>query len=375
MSKKIFCLAEMGFQFDLKTDLRGGGERVWADMLTLLKKIGYDVHVFQFSYEKKTAYFRGHKVRGLGNIPRNEPAINGYQKGIEKFYKIAESKGANGIYLLSMNLSIIKSKIPTITVSHGIMFNHCERIRGWNAIPSLDSYKKWISNATHTISCDTDSLHLMSVYCPSVINKMSYVPNYVDLEKFTPKEKKDDGIFRILYPRRLQKARGFHIMADAVDILYEKYKNIEVVFAGKGNELETKALKQWMKDKSYIKHIVYEPDEMPKAYGNISVGIVPTCYSEGTSLSLLELIASKIIPITTWVGGLSDLVQKDVNGLVIPPNDARSLAKAIEYAMHNSKHVEEMRENGQKMIKHFGKERWERDIADVCKYIYGDSNE
>lgn len=373
MGKKIYLLAEMAFQFDLQTDLRGGGERVFADMIELLKNLNYEVCVYQFSYEKKTTKFRGHKITGLGNIPKIGSAINGYKQGIDEFYKLAEENKADGIYLLSMNLSIYTAKIPTITVSHGLMFNHCEKVEGWNAIASLDNFKKWIRNATHTISCDTDSLHLMSVYWPPTINKMTYVPNYVDLNKFTPKVKKDDGVFRILYPRRLQHARGYHVMCGAMDILLEKYNNIEMIFAGKGNKAETDILHKWMEGKeNRVKHIIYEPDDMPQAYDNVSVGIVPTCYSEGTSLALLELLASNVLPISTWVGGLSDLVQHNVNGLIIPPNNAEILADAIEYIMNNPEHVNEMRENGKRMIKHFGKDRWNEQIEKIVKSIYGE---
>jgi glycosyltransferase involved in cell wall biosynthesis len=376
MAKKIYCLAEMAFQYRLSEliDLRGGGERVLADTLTLLKELGYEVHLYQFSYEKATAKFRGHKVHGLGNIPETGDPLSGFQKGLESFYE--EAKDADGIYLLSMNLSAYTAKIPTITVSHGIMFNHCEHVQGFQPVYYLDAFKKWIRNSTHTISCDTDTLHLMSVYCPQVIKKMTYVPNYVDLTQFTPKEKLDDGIFRILYPRRLQHARGYHIMMQASDILLEKYKNIEIIFAGKGNKMETDDLHNWMIGKEdRVKHIVYEPEDMPKAYENVSVGIVPTCYSEGTSLSNLELLASKVLPISTWVGGLSDLVQPYVNGLIIPPNNSEELVKAIEYVMNNPEHVSEMRENGQRMIKHFGKERWDKQITEIFEKVYGRANE
>lgn len=284
MAKKIYCLAEMAYQFDLQTDLKGGGERVFQDMITLLKNIGYEVKCFQFSHEKRTVKFRGHKIQGIGNIPRNNP-INGYINGINYFQEIAE-KEADGIYLLSMNLAHYTAKIPTITTSHGIMYNHCERADHLKPVENLDSFKRWIRNTTFTVSCDTDTLHMMSVYCPQVINKMAYIPNYVDLSIFKPKVKKDDGIFRILYPRRLQHCRGYHILMESAENLLKKYENIEIIFAGQGNKAETDDLHNWMKTKdSRIKHKIYEPYEMPNAYDNVSVGLVPTLYAEGTSLS------------------------------------------------------------------------------------------
>jgi intein/homing endonuclease len=86
----------------------------------------------------------------------------------------------------------------------------------------------------------------------------------------------------------------------------------------------------------------------------------------------LESIASKIMPITTWVGGLSDIVQPNFNGLVIQPNNIDALVEAIEYCINNPKHVQEMRENGQHMIKYFDKKYWDDDISKIVKKIYGE---
>ena len=368
--KKIYCLAENAYKFDLFTDLSGGGERYLENFVSLLKDNNYEVFLYQFSYEKKTVNFRGHKITGLGNIPKIGSPLEGYKNGIDMFYE--EAKNADGVFLLSMNLSAYTAKIPTITVSHGIMFNYCERADHLKPIESLERFKIWIRNATHTISVDTDTLHLMSVYCPQIINKMTYVPNYVDLNLFKPKPRIDDGKIRILYPRRLEHARGYHIAAESAENLLKKYDNMEFIFAGKGNQMETENLHKWIADKNNkVKHVFYEPNEMPKAYENIDIGIVPTCYAEGTSLSCLELLASNVVPIVTWVGGLSDLIQSGVNGIVIPPNNSEALSEAIEYCINNPEHVKEMRENGQRMIKHFSKKIWDERILNVVNKVYG----
>jgi glycosyltransferase involved in cell wall biosynthesis len=185
--------------------------------------------------------------------------------------------------------------------------------------------------------------------------------------------KKDDGIFRILYPRRLDVARGYRVLMQSANQLLEKYQNIEIIFCGQGNKAETDELNNWIKTKdNRVKHIVYEPNSMPNAYDNISVGIVPTLCREGSSLSLLELYASGIVPINTWVGGLSDISINNFTSIVIPPNNIEALTNAIEYAMNNPEHMDEMRENGQKMIKHLGIDRWNKQITEVVKKVYGE---
>ena len=49
------------------------------------------------------------------------------------------------------------------------------------------------------------------------------------------------------------------------------------------------------------------------------VAVVPTLYSEGTSLSCIEAMCAASAVLVTGVGGLSNLVLDDYNGLLVPP--------------------------------------------------------
>ena len=376
MNKTIYCLAEQALQFDLETDLRGGGELVYENTIELLKAMGYNVTCFQFSHEKRVAKFRGHKIYGLGNISKPRAMNGDYEKGIKEFISEAEKNNADGIYYLSMNLAMASTKIPSVVVSHGVFWNDYQKNDYVKPVDYLDMMKKAIRNSSRMISCDTDTCHQVSVWCPQFVNKLEYIPNYVDLNLFKPVQRKNDGIFRLIFPRRLDVARAFITMEEASDILLDKFNNIEITFCGKGNDGETRQFNDWksMKDNRII-HIIKEHDLMPLAYENKDLGMVPTLKCEGTSLSLLELYASGIVPVTTWVGGLSDISINNFISFVVNPNDPVAIANIVEYAMQNPQKLEEMRENGQRFIKYFGKDRWEQSVKKVFIDTYGDPNE
>ena len=381
MSKKIGILCECVYQFCGNVDLKGGGERYFVDFVNLLHKLGYKTIVYQFSYKPFRKKYQNIIVNGLGNITTKNPNQY-YNDGLNMFEE--KTKDCDGLFYLSMNLLMRAAKKPTLTVSHGLVFDGVLPNQRQHSIEALDTFKTWIRNSTHTISVDTNSIKVMQVHYCKNISKMTFIPNYVDLNIFKPSERINDGKFNILFPRRKQFCRGYHTMMAATQILMNKYDDINVTFCGKGNKEEEDFFKQWYEKmpKNRIKNISYDMKDMWKAYQNIDISCIPTIYAEGTSLSCLESQASGIVPIATHVGGLTDLILKNFNGLLIKPDDTwqeyesnpNYLLEAIEYLYHNRDELKRMKKNAIEVSKSFSKEIWDNRIAKVIKQVYGESN-
>jgi glycosyltransferase involved in cell wall biosynthesis len=64
-------------------------------------------------------------------------------------------------------------------------------------------------------------------------------------------------------------------------------------------------------------------------YAESSVFCLPS-YREGLPMALLEAMALGLPSITTSVGGIGDVVEHDVSGLLVKPGDVDALAAAIE---------------------------------------------
>jgi glycosyltransferase involved in cell wall biosynthesis len=377
MGKKISILCEQFFMIHDNTKiLMGGGERWLYDFVALLKKLNYDVTCYQFSEKEFTQRYKRMVIKGLGNIQGNP---NDYHVGLDKFYGI--NKDTDGIFFLTMNLAQYKTDIPTITVSHGLWFDGAEPNREQMSSIFIGGYKNWVENSSHIISVDTNSIKLMQLTEEKLSFKMSYVPNYVNFDEFKPTENKTNK-FTVLFPRRLQWCRGYTTMMSAIDILKEKYPNkMDFIFCGRGTTLEEDQLVEWInKDPKNIRYLWREMDKMASIYHEADISCVPTIMAEGTSLAALESLASGVPVIATIVGGLTDLVWNDVNGLLIKPDDSRSynysnskyLVEAIEYAYLHPEDVKRWRDNALTIVKSFGKDRWEKEIAKVVKNIFGE---
>lgn len=373
MAKRIGILCEQYFTLDGKDCLFGGGEKWFFNFVELLKNLGYETECFQFSHTKWTKRYKTLVIKGLGNVSQPIPNPNAdYINGLNEFNKLTDK--CDGTFLLSMNLALQTPIKPTLSVSHGIMFDH--KMPNVQPIHMLDNFKRWIRNTTKTISVDTNSIHIMQVYDSDISKKFEYIPNYVDINSFTPSDDWcNTGRFRVLYPRRLQRnCRGYHLVMQSIDRLINKYDDIDFIFCGKGSKEETNYFMSWYdkQDKNRVKYMWKETNDMPSVYKQAEISLIPTIFAEGTSLAAIESLSSGVPLISTYTGGLSDIIQNYVNGLLIQPDNVDALTEAIEYMYNNRDHLKEMREIGLRMIKSFSKSRWDEQITNVIKMVYGE---
>ena len=76
-------------------------------------------------------------------------------------------------------------------------------------------------------------------------------------------------------------------------------------------------------------HFLGQRQDVPDLLNAMDIFVLPS-YSEGVSLALLEAMAAGLPVIATAVGGLPEVVEDGVTGLLIPPRDAEALAGALE---------------------------------------------
>lgn len=120
--------------------------------------------------------------------------------------------------------------------------------------------------------------------------RMSYIPNYVDTTVYRPVVKKNDERIKVLFPRRLSSERGYWLTSRAVVPIMKKYPHVDIDFVGfiHGDKIADDIKRLISLFPNRIHHYVVEPDEMIRFYQKADISLIPTEYSEGTSLSCLE---------------------------------------------------------------------------------------
>jgi glycosyltransferase involved in cell wall biosynthesis len=150
-----------------------------------------------------------------------------------------------------------------------------------------------------------------------------------DIENIQGKNKQG---FRILFLARIEKLKGIYESIDAYARLAKKYRDIELVVAGDGSELQ--AAKNYTDEKN-IPNVIFkgrvEGEEKKKIFLGSDLYLFPTYHGEGMPTSILEAMAFGLPVITRKVGGIEDFFENGEMGFATASTDVAVLADLIEY--------------------------------------------
>ena len=141
---------------------------------------------------------------------------------------------------------------------------------------------------------------------------------------------------------RLDPVKGHEILIDAAEALKAEIPALRVLCAGDGQLLKRLS---WQLPARHLEEVVRFLGRVPDRWTFLAgcrIGVVPSIASEAVSRAALEWMAAGRPLIATRVGGLPDLVEDGVTGLLIPPGDAAALADAVKSLVDDPERAEDM---------------------------------
>lgn len=352
------------YDWDGDKIFRGGAERYVYDLACLLKKMGLKPQILQCSKEPFRKMYRGIQIVGIGigegNTTREiSDAYDWYCSDCEL------------IIASPLNLACeIKNKL-VIGINHGINFDAPWQVYKKRLLGVDDEVMHALDNVSRCVCVDTNFINWSRTQDYNMALKNIFVPNYYDPKEFKPRKEVHKKL-TFMYPRRIYDSRGYDITIEAFREIFSKYGNsIALKFVGQvDNEDAGKALKKFISEfPNNVSHDEYEMNDMAEVYGGADVVLIPTKYSEGTSLSCIEAMASEVPVLVTCVGGLPNLVIDGYNGLVVEPT-VEALVSGVEKMIQNPELRHRLAINGRKVAeasfsKNVWEERWKRVIVEV----------
>ncbi len=367
----ITAKAATFFDYDGSNYYSGGAERYLVDLHEVCKNLGYNMDIYQnanFPYMRK---FRNINVIGMKakDMPLNY--------SLEYITEQAKNYSCMTKYFSKLHIysafyeCFPYCSSPSIGISHGIAWDNRGCVKT-NGIDFWNRNYRMIESAfmcDKMVSVDTNTANWFQTIDFNLGNqKIKVIPNYVDTNEFKPQNdlKKKDKIV-ITYPRRLYEPRGMYLLLNIVDKLFKEYKNIEIHFVGKGFDEDVNKIKEKMK-KYPNRLFCYSstPEKMNEIYKKTDISLIPTIYSEGTSLSCLEAMATENIVISTRIGGLCDLIIDNYNGYLIEPTE-EDLYNKLKYVLDNYDKQEIIKKRARESAETFNKNNWAQKWKNVIK--------
>jgi glycosyltransferase involved in cell wall biosynthesis len=138
---------------------------------------------------------------------------------------------------------------------------------------------------------------------------------------------------------RLNRLKGVEFFLEAAAVLAGKFPNAHFLVVGDeppqhpGYKKELEGMAGGLGLGGRVTFTGFRKD-IPEILANLTVSVLPSL-SEGFSNVLLESLAAGVPVVATTVGGNPEIVEDGVNGLLVPPRDASSLAQAVGLILDN----------------------------------------
>jgi glycosyltransferase involved in cell wall biosynthesis len=160
--------------------------------------------------------------------------------------------------------------------------------------------------------------------------KLTMVPNGVDLDKFKPKtgRKKEGGKIKIAYIGRLVYNKGPDYLVKAAPKVLEECPSAGFIIIGDGpmrSVLERKVENLGIDHAFKFLGII---SGVEKVLPQCDILVRPSLL-EGMPLTVLEAMACAIPVVASRVAGTVELIKDGETGLLIDPGDAAQLSKAL----------------------------------------------
>jgi glycosyltransferase involved in cell wall biosynthesis len=139
--------------------------------------------------------------------------------------------------------------------------------------------------------------------------------------------------------------KGQRYLIDAAHLVVQEIPDARFIILGEGELREH--LEKQVREHSLEKHVLL-PGFRTDVLGCIKGFdlFVMSSVTEGLGTSLLDAMACRKAIVATSAGGIPEIVDDGVNGLVVPPRDAHALAAAIVRALKDEKLRDRMAEAG-----------------------------
>lgn len=257
---------------------------------------------------------------------------------------------------------LFNNKPPLVVKLHtpeGIVYklNRDPKSKDRDLIEKLEEW--WINRANKPVGISKSVVDLTQKHYKIKFDNIPIVCNPIDSNVFKPAEVLSNKGY-VLYVGRLEFRKGVHVLINAIPFILKK--NPQVRFILIGNDCGMKGYIMSKISQLGIKESVELIDQISREklvsyYQESAVCVFPSLW-ENHPYVILEAMACGKIVIASDVGGIPEIINDRVNGLLVPAGSSLCLASALKEALENKKLQEELGANARGFInEHYAPEK------------------
>lgn len=349
---KAYIFVFRFYNYDANRPNIGGTQTYATELSELLYSQGYDVHIL----DEKKGKCKSPKFGKFKHFTVEEFYYGcNLNKAFHKFYK--DHTDNKTLFIIGDDeQDIYPKKIKNlISIQHGIGWDSV-RNGGKKSLPIIfplyklgrcvSKLRKFIGGANY-VCVDYNYFNwLRTLYDIPKDRILCVIPNFSSgkLSSLDIEEKlnslKDLKNANIVFARRLQWYRGPIMWANVVKRLSKEYPSLRFTIAGEGaceNEVH-----HILKDVKNVTYTKFNAEDSIQFHSPFNIAVVPTIFSEGTSLSACEAMASGCVPVVSHVGGLTNIILDHFNGRLFYPQEEylyKTMQEVIEMDINEFKRV------------------------------------
>ena len=204
------------------------------------------------------------------------------------------------------------------------------------------------------------------------LEKLRVVYNGIDLDMFRglDGEEKERGRL-IIVANSSDRKKGVVYLLRALKLLREDM-DVKLTIVDRGapdNEYTPALVRRYGLDGSVAFTGRVSVQDLVKHYTRAEVAVVPSLY-EGFSIPAAEAMACGVPVVATTAGALPEVVENEKTGILVPPRDAKALAKAIKHLLKDESLRQAMGASGRIRVEtHFTWEEAAKKTLEVYREV------
>lgn len=203
--------------------------------------------------------------------------------------------------------------------------------------------------------------------CPNGIEDMA---TKTDIDK-----KEINGTTKLLFLSNLIESKGVFVLLEACALLKEKGLLFECDFIGGEADITETSFNEKLKQLNLDKQVHYAGkkynEEKKKAFEQADIFVFPTYYHNETfGLVNIEAMSFSLPIVSTFEGGIPDIIEDGVTGFLVPQRNAEALAEKLEVLIKNPTLCKTMGKAGrEKFEKKFTLSVFEKKITKILVQV------